>query len=318
MPITDLVNPAYVRDTLLASVIPLATRSGATISDAAIWAAIDEAVNTLENDYGLALRQMRFTVAEDRTRITQISDELYQMQTTLKRPLQSVQKLAVMLGNFEWYTLPIQWLWIASKAQGVLQIIPTAQGTAQVTSATYKAAYYSIITRMGYVPGVYSTTYTAGFETELPGVHTTTDASPVVVVTGLDADYDLRTVLLAGAHIEINGVMHRVKRVKAAEYTVTEPIVDDFAGDAVLYDYDPIILQYVAYSAAIPILATLGAAVYGAGVVGTSLRLDGLAQSKNLNPRGPFANLIDSYKERRDEAYLAIVAKYAPLNMTVI
>lgn len=318
MPVTDLVTPDYLRNTLLAGVIPLVARSGASVTDEALWAAIDEAVMVLEHEFGLALRQTRYMVREDRTRVTQFSDETYQMQTMLKRPVQRVDKLSIKLGNTEWYTLPVEWVYVASKPQAVIQIIPIALGTAQTTIATYRASFYSLFMLHGYVPAVYSVSYTAGFEHELPGVHAVAAGSRNVTVTGLTADDDLRLLMLAGNYVSLAGTMYRVSYVNADSYVLTNASPDAVSGAAVAYAYDPNILQYIGYTAAIPILATLGAAIYGYGVIGQSLRIDGLAQTKNLNPRGPFANLIDNYKLKAEEAKNAIYAEYAPVNMTVI
>lgn len=318
MPVTDLVTPDYIRTTLLAGVIPLVARSGLAVTDESLWAAIDDAVSKLEHEFGLALRQTRYFVREDRTRVTQFSEETYQMQTMLARPVQSVEKLSIKLGNMEWYTLPKSWVYIASKPQGVLQIMPIALDEGQTTVATYRASFYSLFMLHGYMPGIYSIDYTAGFETDLPGVHTVTDGATAVTVAGLTSSDDLRTLMRAGDSVNLGGTLFRVRNVTATGYTLTAAHDGGYTGAAVAYAYDPNILQYIAYAAAIPILATLGAAIYGYGVIGQSIRIDGLAQTKNLNPRGPFANLIEEYKAKLDAIYEALHAHYAPVNMAVI
>lgn len=318
MPVTDLVTPDYMRTNLLAGVIPLVSRSGVAVTDEALWSAIDEAVQLLEHEFGLALRQTRYVEKETRTRVTQWSDETYQLQTMLKRPVQTVTKLAVKLGNTEWYTLPTEWVYIASKPQATIQIIPIAYGSATTTTAAYKASFYSLFSFVGYVPGLYSISYTAGFEHELPGTHAVLEGQRTVTVTGLTADDDLRVLMMAGNYVNLAGAMYRVSYVNETSYTLTNAAPADISGPAVAYNYDPNILQFIAYTAAIPILATLGAAIYGFGVIGHSLRIDGLAQTKNLNPRGPFANLIDNYKLKAEEAKTAIYAEYGPVNIMVI
>jgi hypothetical protein len=318
MPVTDLVTPDYLRTTLLAGVIPLVARSGAVVTDEALWAAIDDAVSKLEHEFGLALRQTRYVVREDRTRVTHFSEETYQMQTMLARPLQSIEKLSIKLGNMEWYTLPRSWVYIASKPQAVVQIVPISLDEGQTTIATYRASFYSLFMLHGYIPGVYSVEYTAGFEKVLPGASTVVDEAAQVTVSGLTVGDDLRQYMRAGDSVNLGGVMHRVKNVAVGSYTLTSPHDGGYTGEAVAYAYDPNILQYIAYSAAVPILATLGATVYGYGVVGQSIRIDGLAQTKNLNPRGPFANLIEEYKAKTNSIYEALHAHYAPVNMAVI
>jgi hypothetical protein len=318
MPVTDLVTPDYLRTTLLAGVIPLVTRSGAVVTDEALWAAIDDAVSKLEHEFGLALRQTRYVVGEDRTRVTHFSEETYQMQTMLARPLQSIEKLSIKLGNMEWYTLPRSWVYIASKPQAVVQIIPISLDEGQTTVATYRASFYSLFMLHGYIPGVYSVEYTAGFEKVLPGASTVVDEAIQVTVSGLAAGDDLRQYMRAGDSVNLGGAMYRVKNVSATGYTLTAPHDGGYTGEAVAYAYDPNIIQYIAYSAAVPILATLGAAIYGYGVIGQSIRIDGLAQTKNLNPRGPFANLIEEYKAKIGSIYEALHAHYAPVNMAVI
>jgi hypothetical protein len=316
MPITDIVTPDYLRTNLLGSIIPLVARTGQAISDDALWAAIDEAVSQLEAEFGLALTTTRFRDEGLRMRITQFTDETYNLMLALKRPVQSIERLTVNIGNQEWYDLPTEWVYITSAAQGSLQIIPTSQGVATYrTSAS--AMMRTWFVRGPYVPGFYNITYRAGFEYLLPGTHVLEAGSDQVTVTGL-GDVSLHQVLHSREWVSLGGSLMRVKSVTDAGYTVTNVSQVDHDGEAVALRYDADILSFIAYTALIPILATLGATLYGPGILGTSLRLDGLAQAKSMNPRGPFAAIIEQYTARAAQAKQAIYAKYAPMNIALI
>lgn len=316
MPITDIVTPDYLRTNLLGSVIPLVARSGQSISDDALWAAIDEAVSQLEAEFGLALSTTLFRDNNLRMRITQFTDETYNLMLTLRRPVQSIEKLSVNIGNQEWYELPTEWVFISNAAQGSLQIIPTSQGV-----ATYRTNASAMLrtwfVRGPYVPGFYNISYRAGFEHVMPGTHTVQAGSDVVTVTDLD-DTTMHQVLGAREWVSFNGTVARVKSVQAASYTLTSIADFDHVGEALALRYDADIISYIAYMALIPILTTLGSTLYGPGVLGTSLRLDGLAQAKSMNPRGPFAGVVEQYAKRAEQAKQAIYAKYAPLNIALL
>jgi len=319
MSITDLITPTYLKQTLLGSIIPLMTRTGVTISDDALWAAIDEAVTYLENEFGLALRKTRFVVNEDRMRIHQRSSEQYQLSVSLKRPVQEITSLSVQLGNLRWFTLPKQWVYVSSKIGGVMYLIPTSQGIGdQGSIVSYQASFYNLFRFDDFVPGYYGISYTAGFESDLLGTHTVVDGEDTVTVTGLDDDVVLQGLIGAGEYVKLGDILYRVASVSSATYRLTKVATAAYAGPAVLYAYEGDILQYVSYAAVIPILAVVGAAIYGAGIIGTSLKLDGLAQSKNINPRGPFANLADTFTQKMEASKASIYAKYASFNMVVI
>lgn len=324
MAVTDIVTPDYLRTRILDGVVNLITARGIALTDDGLWAKIDEAVGTLESEFGLALRQSQFSAEIDRTRITQFSDEGYQIQTSLKRPIQQVDKLSIVVGNLEWYDLPKEWVWVASANQGQVHIIPSSQGPVRL-QANNRAYLYTATASSGYVPGMYSISYKAGFEKDLPGVHTATgptapatEGLKLVTVADLPEGTDLRTLIMAGDWVSLGGAGYRVAAVGAASYTLTVGASASFTGTGVVMRYDADILQFIGYSAAMPILASLGAVFYGPGVLGTSLRLDGLAQSNNIHPRGPFANLIDAYREKIATAKAAIYSKYAPVNMAVM
>ena len=323
MAVTDIVTPDYLRTRILDGVITLITQRGITLTDDGLWAKIDEAVGLLESEFGLALRQNQYSQDIDRTRITQFSDEGYQIQTSLKRPIQAVNKLSIMVGNLEWYDLPKEWVWVASANQGQVHIIPSSQGPVRL-QANNRAYLYTATASSGYVPGMYYINYRAGFETDLPGTHTATGpvapatvGSKTVTVADL-GETDLRTLLFAGDWVTLGGEAYRVASVQQASYTLTVGARASFAGTAVAMRYDADVLQFIGYSAAMGILASYGAVLYGAGVTGTSLTLDGMSQSNSLNPRGVFANLIDSYREKVKNAKDAIYSKYAPVNMAVM
>ena len=106
--------------------------------------------------------------------------------------------------------------------------------------------------------------------------------------------------------MSLGGTIVRIKSVQADSYTLTNPAPDDYTGAAVVMRYDAAIMAYIAYTALIPILTMLGSTLYGPGVLGTSLRLDGLAQAKNMNPRGPFAAITEQFKELAAQARQAV------------
>lgn len=320
MPITDLVTPAYVRRTILDDIMPLITRYGATVSDDGLYSKIDEAVSELEALFGLALRQTRFATTDIQVRSTQFSEETFRIATMLRRPLQKVTRLTTNYGNSELFEMPEDWVYIDSHVQAQVHIIPKLASRELGRVLSWGRHLMGSIYG-DYMPGLYKMEYTAGFEHDLPGVHIVDTADPdpqVVVVTGLTADDDLRHVLYSGDFVNLGGDVYRVARVTAASYTVTATPEEDYTGEAVAMRYDASILQFIGYSAAMPMLANLGAMLYGPGRIGSSLRIDGLSQTKTINPRGPFANVIDQFRERMEAAKMALAAKYAPVNIALL
>jgi hypothetical protein len=313
MPITDIVTPAYVRE-MLPTVSFMNPRTRAEISDNVFHASIDGAVNDMEERIGFSLRTDHRRQHVERKDTLEWHGDTYQLKKMLTRPLQSVTKLTLGFPEFPQGEVDIDRVYITSNRFGQLQIMPGAlRFMGNVYDGSWGGYGGAGVTSDGhYLAAFIKVDYHAGFDVQLAGTHTVAASSSTVTVT--DDTTEVAYSLEPGQYVKIGGMVRRIHSVvDAATYTVSTPFDSAYTGIAIHLTYPSIAIEAVTNLAAIPLLAAAGTLLYGAGVTGKQLHIDGMSQRKGINPLGPYAVLSGALKERAEANIRTLYGSYTPV-----
>lgn len=307
MPITDVLTPEYIKKAVLPTV-RFEDKTGKCVADDFFYAAIDSAIADVEAFVGISLRVDHRKQNIEFKDTLEWHDETFFLKKMLTRPLRSVEKLTIGIPTMPQGEVDIERVHLTSNRFGQIQILPGAVNyfTPYFTAA---AAYFPT---SHYVPAYLKVTFTAGFDVPLPGEHTTATGSTTVVITGDDTDsaYNLEP----GSWVKVNGEVRRVKSViSGTSYTVSAPFTVTDSNQAIHLTYPASAYQAVSALAALPLLSLAGSLLYGAGVTGKVLGIDGMVQRKGIDPRGPYANWQGELQKKADEAKRALYSEYTPV-----
>lgn len=307
MPITDVLTPEYIKRAVLPTV-RFEDRSGKCVADDVFYAAIDSAIGDVESFVGFSLRVDHRKQNTEYKDVLEWHNEMFFLKKMLTRPLQSVDKLTLGIPTMPQGEVDIERVHITSNRFGQLQVLPGAINYLSPYFASAVAYYPS----SHYIPAYIKVIFRAGFDVPLPGSHTIAESSDIVVITGDDTDsaYGLQP----GSWVKINGEVRRVKSViSGTSYQVSAPFKSTAIAEAIHLTYPPSAYQAVSALAALPLLSLAGSLLYGAGVTGKALGIDGMVQRKGIDPRGPYANWQGELQKKADEAKAALFAEYAPV-----
>lgn len=309
MPITDIITPDYIKNAVLPTV-RFVGRDGAPVVDDYFYRSIDNAVAEVEELTGLTLRTDHRRLHEERHDSLEWHDETFYLKKTLRRPLRSVEKISIVWANFPGYALEPERTLVRSNKYGQVQIVPGPTLSSHPFFLTYWGVGWN--DRPEYMPGLIKIDFYAGFDAVLLGTHNTTANSNTVTITNdtTSAAYKLES----GQWVKINGVVRRISAVvDGSTYKVSGTFPSTYSGEAVHLSYPGSALSAVSALAAIPMLSLAGTLIYGAGVTGKSLAIDGMSQSKGIDPRGPYANWQKELRNAADNAMRALHSDYTPV-----
>lgn len=307
MPINDVLTPEYIKKAVLPTV-RFEDRTGKLVADDVFYAAIDGAIADVESFVGFSLRVDHRKQNVEHKDILEWHDEMFFLKKMLTRPLRTVESLTVGLPTMPQGEVQVERVHITSNRFGQVQILP---GAVNYLSPYFSSAvaYYPT---SHYIPAFIKVTFTAGFDVRLPGEHTTVSGSDTVAIVNDDTDsaYNLEP----GSWVKVNGEVRRVKSItNGTSYKVTTPYSVTESGEAIHLTYPASAYQAVSALAALPLLSLAGSLLYGPGVTGKVLGIDGMLQRKGIDPRGPFANWQGELQKKADEAKRALYAEYAPV-----
>jgi hypothetical protein len=309
MPITDIITPEYMKNAVLPTV-RFVSRDGVPVGDDFFLRMVDNAVGEVEEMTGLTLRTDHRKLHEERHDSLEWHDETFYLKKTLRRPLQRVEKISIVWANFPGYALEPERTLLRSNKYGQVQIVPGPTLSSHPFFLTYWGVGWN--DRPEYMPGLIKIDFYAGFDKLLAGTHSVSANSNTVTVTN-----DTTSVaygLEVGQWVKIGGQVRRISSVvDGSTYKVNGVFTSTYSGDAIHLSYPSTALAAVSALAAIPMLSMAGSLVYGAGVTGKSLSIDGMSQSKGLDPRGPYANWQKELRAVADNAMRALHADYTPV-----
>ena len=161
MSYSTFFTPAWLKERYLFG-IDLTDDTNTPFPDALFETAIASAVETVGNELDIVLTdKSSFT---DRVDANIIDADSFFLTRLRKRPIWSVEKLEVQLGDFQAISLPISYVLVREALSGQVQVVPGKElsFTLAYTGGSPLFGYESLVPRV-YTPGWFNYTYTAGY-----------------------------------------------------------------------------------------------------------------------------------------------------------
>ncbi len=313
MPATDIITPCYIRRAVLPSV-RFIDRTGAPIADDFFYRAIDTAISDVETRTGLALLVDYRKLVEERPDALEWHDATWFLKKTLKRPIQSVSKFGFVYGNYPVDYMPSDWLRPTSFKMGQIQIVPGPTG---INLQTYHYWFpYPWDGAGHYMAGIIKIEYYAGYDKLLTGTHAVAVGQTAVTITGATNE---ALGLEPGTWVKLGANVMRVMRVvDGNNYLTSNPAEVAYSGTAIHLQYPGAVLGAISALAGVAMLDLAGSLLYGAGVTSKALAMDGLAQSKGINPKGPYGEWKKELLATADRLIAGLWAEHTPVRVFAI
>jgi hypothetical protein len=313
MPITDIITPEYLRSYL--SGVEFYNRAGQLhIPDEVFSIHISGAVSQLETELSIPLRgSVGYTTTQDLD-VVDWDMSRWNLHRLPIRPVNKINSITLQYSNYPSWELPVGWVFIRSREQGAIQVLPGAGNIRYLQGPWVKYAYinFNHIT-----PAYLHINYDAGFESVL-GPGSGDKDSKLLAVTPSDGK-PLTHRVIPGSWVILEGKAYQVSRViNGLTLELVKPLTADFSGEVTHADYDSLMVQAAMASAAQPILEGLGTFLYGPGVTSRAIGIDGLSQSKGIRADGPFAGWIRLNQERYQKAIEVLRSKWGATNVVVM
>lgn len=313
MPITDIITPAYLRSYL--SGVEFFNRSGQLhIPDDVFVMHINGAVAQLETELSVPLRgSVGYTSTQDLD-VVDWDMSRWNLHRLPVRPVNKINSIRLQYSNYPSWELPKDWVFIRSREQGSIQVLPGAGNIRYLQGPWVKYAYinFNHIT-----PAYLHIDYDAGFEFPL-GTGSISANSKLLAVIPSDAK-PLTNRVFPGSWVMLGSSAYQIVRVSNG-YTLelSKAVTEAFAGEVIHADYDSLMIAAALAGSSQPILEALGTFLYGPGVTSRSIGIDGLSQSKGIRGDGPFAGWIKLNQSRYEKSIEVLRAKWGPINMLVM
>lgn len=313
MPVTDIITPDYIRNAILPT-IKFVDRSGNPIPDDFFYQRIDTAVSTVEGRTGITLRADYRKLHEERHDSLEWHDGTWFLKKPLKRPIREVERFGFVYGNFTPDYLPSDWIYLASKKMGQVQIIPGPTG---VNLRTFHYWFpHPWDTGAHYMAGLVKIDYYAGYDVPVDGTHTVAAGSTNVVITGAT---DIALDFQPGDWVKLGANVRRIASVIDGQtYRLSAPATAAHASSAIHLQYPGVVLTAVSGLVGAAVLELMGTLLYGPGVTAKSLSMDGMSQSKGFNPRGPYASWRQELLDAAEKAMTALYIDHTPIRSFAI
>ena len=245
--------------------------------------------------------------------------EKWYLKNSPVRPVKKIYKLEIQHGPFViasdgFVELPLDWAQIGSQTQGSIFVLPYSGAPASIAHLPWGTG---MDTWYRWMPLFCRITQSGGFEFELTGTATVVAGSNTATISGTSAD-DLQNTLRYGARVNLGGQVVAVTDIPTSSTFTFSPVHNaGFTGTAIVLDYDPGLVDAVAFHALGPILEVIAGRLFGP-VTSKSTGVDSMSQSKSYAVTPQTSALYSQQaraKERYDELMATLAAMYTPFNM---
>lgn len=312
--ILDIITVDYLKNTTIAGV-DLTLDDGSDFSDDIFTSAIEQAVAMVESDLGIIIDP--FSLKAERHDVDIIDRHNHYTISLDLKPLRSVDKLNIQIGNNDLAEMPADYATIASHLYSKINLIPTTAGGLRFVSGS-PFLVGDIFSPYSKFPSYFSIDYSAG-HTFIEGTATIAQNTDEVTIslahTFPHKFYTSFEITQAGG-----GAGLRVISYASDSITVkarTAPTTDDLIFKYSVNDVDPNIIRAVSLIASMLPLNIAGDLLLGAGVASQSIGIDGLSQSiastASATSAGFGARLIE-YNSELKSVMKTLRAKYKNLN----
>jgi hypothetical protein len=254
--------------------------------------------------------------------LTTWSESSDYLTNLLNKPLISVEEVSFFNGNTKLWTVPPEWVIIASPKFSQIQIKPDG-----VTRPTVTSTFGSYGSNPAYNASGMRVKYTAGYaEVDCGTVIANRDSDKV---TGVGTAF--KTSCKLGDFVGFDGSEARVvlRIVSNTELRVDRPWTYQHGSSGVSPTYETLlrvrfqsnILEYTGILSARNILITAGDLVIGAGIANMSRSIDGLSQSIGTTAsaeNSAYSARIKLLDKQAEEVWKRATRDFRPVDMFVI
>jgi hypothetical protein len=316
--ITDIITPDFIRNTYMFGV-DKTDDDGTDFPDEMFYVAITSAIQVLESELSIVLRDNK-TVTAERHDVRSWEGDTYYLKVMDKRPILEITELAIRFAAFQASILPISWAHVVAPKQGQVQIMPGPEGLEGFAfSGGVPILGIDVLVPREYTPRWLQYSYIAGFEEDLTGTVEVVKASAIVAGTDTLFTSELHEL----DFVKINGETKRVLAINSdTELVCNTKFADDAVSQTVRYlNYPLAIIDAVGLLSSMLPFDTAGDLIIGAGISSLSLSMDGISQSiqttSGVENSGYGARLIQ-YRKRLESLLTTLKGAYKATRVMVI
>lgn len=317
--IKDVLSATNLKNTLLVG-INLQDDNGVDYPDELFEDAIDQAISTIETELGISITPYK-TRGERHDAVSQNRRAWWSMMLD-RRPLKSVENLAISYGNYPETDIPSEWINITSENASSVSLIPTSAtlGTFNFNNAI--PLLIDPISNFTYherVPAYFKFDYTSGFnfiEKEVVIAAGNTESSLLTFDEVLVDKPNFKFEIVNNdTGNTVTGVTVKSFNVSNEDFQVSidTTLAFDVKITCKIHTMPSALIKAVNYIAAMLPLDTAGDLLLGAGIAQQNISIDGLSQSiastASATSAGYGARII-SYKDQLKYTLNSLRNKY--------
>lgn len=317
--IKDVINADLLKNTLLVG-INLQDDDGNDYPDELFESAIDQAISVIETELQISITPYK-NRGERHDAISQNRRAWWSMMLD-KRPLRSIESLAISYGNYPETSIPEEWINITSENASTLSLIPTSAtlGTFNFNNAIpLLIDPISNFTYHDRVPAYFKFDYTSGFNFIEKEIIITAGNTDSALTTFGEALVDKPNFVIElfnnDTDLAISGVTAKSFNVSNEDFQIELSAAQAFDVKAVvkIHTIPPGLIKAITYVAAMLPLDTAGDLLLGAGIAQQNISIDGLSQSISSTASATSAGYgarILSYERQLESTMSSLKQRY--------
>ncbi len=277
--IFDILTVQFLKNTTIAGV-DLTLDDGSPFPDDIFEKSIEQAVAMVELDLGIMISP--FSIKGERHDVDLKDRHSHYLMSLDLKPLKSVDKISIRVGNTDKAELPVDYATIGSHLHSKINLIPTSAtaGSLRFVSGV-PFLVGDVFSPYSTFPLYFSIDYTAGFTFE-EGTATIPDGESEVTInltntfnTTVYPQFTITPVANGGAGLRMIGSSSTSITVSAR----TPPSGGDLVFEYSVNNLDPMILRACQLIASYLPLNIAGDLIAGAGIAQQHVGIDGLSQT---------------------------------------
>tara|TARA_E500000305_G_C4025877_1_gene241789 strand:- start:3028 stop:3969 length:942 start_codon:yes stop_codon:yes gene_type:complete len=313
MAIRDIITPDLLKATTLEGV-DFRDDEGATFSDDFFTHMIESSINYVEMELGIQIDPFKVKGERHDARIED-KDAFYPFHLD-HRPVISVDKLQITLGNYPAVDMPSSWATFASGMHGQIHLVPTAE---TLGSFFFRSGlpllFGDVFSPYSYVPAYFAIDYTSGF--------TFSSGQSTILAGEKEVEVSIDTHLRGmRPYISTNDPEVFCRQTGTDSFVLSR---STDAGNILvswnLDTVDPLIKRAILLRAALNPLDVAGDLIIGAGISDLSISVDGLSQSVGTTASamyGGYSARITSFQRQLKLIMKTLKSKYRSVNMFTV
>jgi hypothetical protein len=314
----DILTVAKLKEVYLAGV-QLTDASGVALPDAIFEDSIKAAVKHVETVCGITIAPVK--VKNERQDLYQSDKAVFWLRGTFRRPLSSISRMVLKLGNMEILQFPLAWIYDLDPNSGTFTLIPSSENIAVFSH--HIIGFYGRFQPQ--LPGGMEIDYTAGVLL-LEGTATipagATTATFPIGQTVLFSDYELYFELVNPAPADA-GIEVSVDATGNEDFDVSLSAAptQDLTVRWVLSAMHADLKKLIFLMASIHPLNVAGTTLVGEGIASKSISIDGLSQSITTTANSEtlaYGNRVKAHQAEIDKLLPYVRGRYTGPRISII